>query len=66
VIATTVHRSQIFDDGTIPVAEHDFPVDLVVTAEEAIRTETGLARPVGILQDHLEASRREAIPILRG
>jgi len=65
VIATTVHRSQIFDDGTIPVTEHDFPVDLVVTAEEVIRTETGLARPAGVLQDHLEASRREAIPVLR-
>lgn len=66
VIATTVHRSQVLDDGTIPVTEHDFPVDLVVTADEVIRTETTLARPAGILADHLEASMREAIPVLRG
>jgi 5-formyltetrahydrofolate cyclo-ligase len=65
-IATTVHPSQIFDDGTIPVSEHDFPVDLVVTSDEVIRTETTLARPTGILEGHLEATKREAIPVLRG
>jgi 5-formyltetrahydrofolate cyclo-ligase len=65
VIATTVHRSQIFDNGTIPVTRHDFPVDLVVTPEEAIRTGTNLPRPAGVLADHLEASMREAIPVLR-
>lgn len=66
VIVTTVHRSQIFDEGTIPVTKHDFPVDLVVTPEEVIRTGTTIARPVGVLADHLEASTREAIPVLRG
>ena len=64
-IATTVHPSQIFDDGIIPVSVHDFPVDLIVTPEEVIRTGTTLARPTGVLEDHLDSSRREAIPVLR-
>jgi 5-formyltetrahydrofolate cyclo-ligase len=65
VIATTVHSSQIFDDGTIPVTEHDFPVDLIVTPDEVIRTGTGLPRPSGILEGHLDAEKRETIPVLR-
>lgn len=65
VIVTTVHPSQIFDDGTIPVTEHDFPVDVIVTPDEVIRTQTGLPRPAGVLDDHLEPSKREAIPVLR-
>jgi 5-formyltetrahydrofolate cyclo-ligase len=65
VIATTVHSSQIFDDGTIPVTEHDFPVDLIVTPDEVIRTGTELPRPSGVLESHLEAAKREEIPVLR-
>lgn len=65
VIATTVHVSQIFDDGSIPVTDHDFPVDLVVTPEDVIRTGTALLRPEGVLDDHLSEEKREAIPVLR-
>jgi 5-formyltetrahydrofolate cyclo-ligase len=65
VIATTVHRSQIFEDGTIPVTDHDFPVDLIVTPEDVLRTGTTLTRPTGILEEHLDASKRETIPVLR-
>jgi 5-formyltetrahydrofolate cyclo-ligase len=64
-IATTVHPSQIFDDGIIPVSAHDFPVDLIVTPDELIPTGTKLARPTGVLEDHLDSSMREAIPVLR-
>lgn len=66
VIATTIHASQIFDDGTIPVTEHDFPVDLIVTPDEVIRTGTSLIRPSGVLADHLEEEKRKSIPVLGG
>lgn len=64
-VATTVHPSQLVDDGSIPLTEHDFPLDLIVTPAEAITTRTALARPPGVLDDHLEAEKREAIPVLR-
>ncbi len=64
VIATTVHPSQIFDQGTIPMTDHDFPLDLIVSPEEVTRTDTTLGRPTGIIQDHLDQSKREAIPVL--
>lgn len=63
-IVTTVHPSQLFDEGTIPVTEHDFPLDLIVTPEEVIRTATALARPAGIIPAHLTDDHREAIPVL--
>lgn len=65
IVATTVHPSQLVDDGSIPLTEHDFPLDLIVTPEEAITTRTALARPPGVLDDPLEAEKREAIPVLR-
>ena len=65
VVATTVHPCQILEDGTIPMTEHDFPLDLVVTADAADRTGTVLARPSGVLDDHLDDERRVAIPVLR-
>lgn len=63
-IATTVHPSQIFDVGTIPMTDHDFPLDLIVTPREVIRTRTTLDRPAGVIEEHLEQSKREAIPVL--
>ncbi len=66
VIATTVHSCQIFDDGTIPVTDHDFPVDLIVTPDEVIATDTRIARPAGVLDDHLDDEKRQSIPALGG
>jgi 5-formyltetrahydrofolate cyclo-ligase len=37
VIATTVHPEQIVETGTIPVTDHDFALDLIVTPDEVIR-----------------------------
>lgn len=64
-VATTVHTSQVVDDGSIPLSEHDFPLDLIVTPGEAITTRTRLSRPPGVLDGHLEDEKREAIPVLR-
>lgn len=64
VVATTVHPAQIFVEGTIPLTEHDFPIDLIVTPDEVIATDTRLPRPTGVLDDHLDDDRRAAIPVL--
>lgn len=63
VVATTVHAVQVIDVGRIPVTEHDVPVDLVVTPDEAIRC-TGRERPAGIRWDHLTQEKVAAIPLL--
>jgi 5-formyltetrahydrofolate cyclo-ligase len=65
VVASTVHPSQIFSNGTIPLTDHDLPIDLIVTPDEAIYTRTRIGRPKGVLDDHLEEERRGAIPVLR-
>lgn len=65
-IVTTVHPSQLLEAGTIPVTEHDFPVDVIVVPDREIRTDTSLSRPVGVLLDHLDADKRDAIPVLAG
>lgn len=64
MVATTVHSSQMTDPGVIPVTEHDFPLDLIVTPEEAVYTDTSLARPSGVILEHLEEEKRQAIPVL--
>ena len=63
-ISTTVHQSQIFEDGAVPLTDHDFPLDLIVTPDETIETATDLARPTGVLPDHLDAHHRSTIPVL--
>lgn len=64
VISTTVHPVQVLEPGRIPITEHDFPVDLVVTAEAVLTASSGRARPQGILWDHLDDQKIEEIPEL--
>lgn len=65
LIATSVHPSQIVDDESIPLTDHDFPLDMIVTPEGVIRTNTKIARPRGIINEHLDDSKRRAIPVLQ-
>ena len=64
VIATTVHSCQVLESGAIPLTEHDFGLDLVVTPGETIRTRTSILRPSGVLWEHLEDEKRASIPVL--
>jgi 5-formyltetrahydrofolate cyclo-ligase len=61
-IATTVHPLQVVD-GELPETDHDFRVDLVVTPDELIEC-PGARRPPGILWDHLDPDKIEAVPAL--
>jgi 5-formyltetrahydrofolate cyclo-ligase len=61
-IVTTVHGLQLVNEP-LPETEHDFRVDVIVTPTFVVRTPRR-RRPPGILQDHLDAEKRGAIPVL--
>jgi 5-formyltetrahydrofolate cyclo-ligase len=79
-VATTVHELSVLDgpesavggdvsDATgataLPTPDaHDVPLDVVVTPERTIRTETPYARPTGVDWDALDAEKLDAIPVL--
>ena len=72
-MATTVHELSVLDGPESPIADgaelpapeaHDVPLDLVVTPERTIRTETPYARPEGIDWNALDDERLDAIPVL--
>jgi 5-formyltetrahydrofolate cyclo-ligase len=72
-VATTVHELSVLDGPESPIADaaelpapdaHDVPLDLVVTPERTIETETPYARPEGIDWDALDDERLDAIPVL--
>lgn len=62
VVATTVHPLQLVD-ADLPETDHDFRLDLIVTPDEVVRCPGG-RRPPGILWDHLDDDKVEAIPAL--
>jgi len=62
-VATTVHERQVVDEP-VPVDAHDVPLDLVVTPERVIRTETDHDRPTGVDWDVLDDERIAEMPVL--
>jgi 5-formyltetrahydrofolate cyclo-ligase len=68
VMATTVHELQVVDLGRIPVTDHDFVLDLIVTPERIIdcRGKRRRLRPhTGIRWDDLTDEKINSIPVLR-
>ncbi|QLH77909.1 5-formyltetrahydrofolate cyclo-ligase [Halosimplex rubrum] len=61
-VVTTVHESQV-REGIDPDA-HDVPVDVVVTPERTIRTDSPFERPDGIDWTALDDDRVNEIPVL--
>lgn len=62
-VATTVHELQVVEDAPEP-DDHDVPLDLVVTPEQTIESETPYDRPRGIEWSKLDDERIEEIPVL--
>lgn len=62
-VVTTVHPLQVVEEA-LPMTSHDVPVDLVVTPEQRIPTDTVHPRPRGIQWDLLSEHKRANIPIL--
>jgi len=62
-VATTVHERQVVDED-VPVDSHDVPLDLVVTPERTVETETPHGRPDGLDWTALSEERIEEIPVL--
>lgn len=61
-IVAPVHRLQVIDEE-IPVTEHDFSVDLIITPDEVIEC-PDRRRPRGLVWDDLTPDKIVAIPIL--
>ena len=66
LVVTTVHELQLRDAAVLPWAEHDAPVDLVVTPERVVDCrEHRRSRPeAGIVWDALTEEKIDAIPLL--
>jgi 5-formyltetrahydrofolate cyclo-ligase len=66
VVVTTVHERQVLPAGTVPTADHDLHVDLVVTPDRVLRCPrpAGRARPA-LRWDELTAEKVAAIPLLQ-
>ena len=62
LLTTTVHPTQLLEEE-LPETEHDFRVDRIVLPDEVIETRAP-KRPTGILWDHLDEAKIEAIPAL--
>ncbi|KAB1187379.1 MULTISPECIES: 5-formyltetrahydrofolate cyclo-ligase [Haloferax] len=63
-IVTTVHEKQLRNDAPEPDT-HDVPMDLVVTPERTIRTETPYSRPSGIDWSVLSDEQIDEMPVLQ-
>jgi 5-formyltetrahydrofolate cyclo-ligase len=63
VVVTTVHEVQVLPEGEIPVAEHDFRLDVVITPERVIECPGGRT-PAAIRWDELTDEKVAAIPLL--
>lgn len=63
-IVTTVHPSQILEDGVIPMQRHDISLDMFCTPDETVRCPRPFDRPNGIIDEVLSDEKRAAIPVL--
>jgi 5-formyltetrahydrofolate cyclo-ligase len=67
IIATTVHEAQVLEAGRIPVTDHDFRLDLIVTPDRIITCRRAGRKPrpaPSIHWDELTEGKIAAIPLL--
>jgi 5-formyltetrahydrofolate cyclo-ligase len=63
VLTTTVHPLQVLDEE-LPETDHDFRVGRIITPDEIIKCRA-TRRPPGIIWNHLDQEKIDAIPVLR-
>jgi 5-formyltetrahydrofolate cyclo-ligase len=63
VVATTVHDVQVVDEGRIPMTDHDFRLDLIVTPTQVIRCRRRRRKP-HIRWQELTDEKVASIPML--
>ena len=66
VCVTTVHELQLRPAGTIPVTEHDVPIDIIITPDRVIdcRPQHGPRSPARVRWHDLTEEKIAAIPLL--
>lgn len=65
LVVTTVHSSQLVENGRIPMTGHDVVVDVVVTPDETIRCDRQHPRPVGLDWEELSEEKILSIPVIQ-
>ena len=63
-ILTTVHETQVLEDGAFPMTAHDISLDVIVTDTRVLRCRRPFSRPSGLLPEHLTSEKKAAIPAL--
>src|SRR5208282_2969578 len=63
-IATTVHSSQVVDDGDVVMEAHDSALDYIATELELIVTHTPFSQPQGVAWDKVRPDQFADIPFL--
>ena len=63
-IATTVHSSQVVDDGDVVMEAHDSALDFIATELELIATHTPFSQPQGVAWDKVRPDQFADIPFL--
>jgi 5-formyltetrahydrofolate cyclo-ligase len=64
-IVTTVHDVQVVENEVLPLEDHDWPLDWVVTPETVIETKTSHSRPMGLEWEAIQPDQIKSIPILK-
>lgn len=64
-IVTTVHSLQIADSARLPMQPHDWPLNWIVTPDEAIATNSIHPQPTGLDWQTIRPEQYQKIPILR-
>jgi 5-formyltetrahydrofolate cyclo-ligase len=64
-IATTVHSSQVVEDGRVVMEAHDSALHFIATEKELIATHTSHPQPDGVAWDKIRADQYADIPFLR-
>ncbi|MEO0869192.1 MAG: 5-formyltetrahydrofolate cyclo-ligase [Cyanobacteria bacterium J06642_11] len=64
-IVTTVHDLQVVDVAELPMQEHDWGLDLIVTPTQCLVTENTHPKPPGLNWETIQPEQMEMIPILQ-